>query len=244
MAGWHHWLDGRESEWWTRRPGVLQFMGSQRVGHDWATELNWILHSHLVLLGIFLKSWLNTSKQHWSRYMLTPPDNLAAEIKENRLLPRITLDSLAKLCCCFFLSWESNWFGGRGYFVLFWVVCFSLINSLKPILLAFIFRICDGSCVIKPLFFISSCPHSPGPVIPENQFFPLWWLGEGDWFRKGHVEVELHGIANVQPSFTCKSGNSIRLDQRGNHRLFTVWVWNEIPPRQWKFRSGLCGRTL
>ena len=27
--------------WWTGRPGVLQFMGSQRVGHDWATELNW-----------------------------------------------------------------------------------------------------------------------------------------------------------------------------------------------------------
>ena len=23
------------------RPGVLRFMGSQRVGHDWATELNW-----------------------------------------------------------------------------------------------------------------------------------------------------------------------------------------------------------
>jgi len=29
------------SWWWTRRPGVLQFMGSQRVGHDWVTELNW-----------------------------------------------------------------------------------------------------------------------------------------------------------------------------------------------------------
>ena len=29
------------SWWWTRRPGVLWFMGSQRVGHDWATELNW-----------------------------------------------------------------------------------------------------------------------------------------------------------------------------------------------------------
>ena len=28
--------------WWTGRPCVLQFMGSQRVGHDWATELNWI----------------------------------------------------------------------------------------------------------------------------------------------------------------------------------------------------------
>ena len=29
------------SWWWTGRPGVLQFMGSQRGGHDWATELNW-----------------------------------------------------------------------------------------------------------------------------------------------------------------------------------------------------------
>ena len=30
------------SWWWTGKPGVLQFMGSQRVGHNWATELNWI----------------------------------------------------------------------------------------------------------------------------------------------------------------------------------------------------------
>ena len=31
------------SWWWTGRPGVLQFMGLQRVGHDWATELNWCI---------------------------------------------------------------------------------------------------------------------------------------------------------------------------------------------------------
>ena len=30
------------SWWWTGSPGVLWFMGSQRVGHDWVTELNWI----------------------------------------------------------------------------------------------------------------------------------------------------------------------------------------------------------
>ena len=30
------------SWWWTRRPGMLRFMGSQRVGHGWATELNCI----------------------------------------------------------------------------------------------------------------------------------------------------------------------------------------------------------
>ena len=29
------------SLWWTGRPGVLWFMGSQRVGHDWTIELNW-----------------------------------------------------------------------------------------------------------------------------------------------------------------------------------------------------------
>ena len=29
------------SWWWTGRPGMLWFMGLQRVGHDWATELNW-----------------------------------------------------------------------------------------------------------------------------------------------------------------------------------------------------------
>ena len=29
------------SWWWTGKPGVLQSMGSQRVWHDWATELNW-----------------------------------------------------------------------------------------------------------------------------------------------------------------------------------------------------------
>jgi len=27
--------------WWTGRPGMVWFMGSQRVGHDWVTELNW-----------------------------------------------------------------------------------------------------------------------------------------------------------------------------------------------------------
>ena len=29
------------SWWWTVRPGVLWLMRSQRVGHDWATELHW-----------------------------------------------------------------------------------------------------------------------------------------------------------------------------------------------------------
>ena len=31
------WVNSRR-RWWTGRPGVLTFIGSQRVGHDWATE--------------------------------------------------------------------------------------------------------------------------------------------------------------------------------------------------------------
>ena len=45
MAGWHHRLDGHiwassRSWWWTGKPCMLQSMGSQRVGHNWTTELN------------------------------------------------------------------------------------------------------------------------------------------------------------------------------------------------------------
>ena len=49
-SGWDGWMTSptqwtwvwvNSGSWlWTGRPGVLQFMGLQRVGHDWATELN------------------------------------------------------------------------------------------------------------------------------------------------------------------------------------------------------------
>ena len=53
--GWDGWMasptqwtlvlvDSR-SWWWTGRPGMVGFMGLQRVRHDWATELNWALGS-------------------------------------------------------------------------------------------------------------------------------------------------------------------------------------------------------
>ena len=51
MIGWDGWMASptrwmwawvnSRSWWWTGKSGVLRFMGSQRVGHDWATELNW-----------------------------------------------------------------------------------------------------------------------------------------------------------------------------------------------------------
>ena len=41
LTWWTWFWVNSGSWWWTGRPGMLQFMGSQRVGHDWATELNW-----------------------------------------------------------------------------------------------------------------------------------------------------------------------------------------------------------
>ena len=41
LTHWKRLWVNSGSWWWTGRPDVLQFMGSQRVGHDWATELNW-----------------------------------------------------------------------------------------------------------------------------------------------------------------------------------------------------------
>ena len=47
------------SWWWTGKPGVLYSMGSQRVGHDWATELNWtsLLIFFLLIHSLFSFSW-------------------------------------------------------------------------------------------------------------------------------------------------------------------------------------------
>ena len=49
--GWNGWMASRtrwtwvwlnsERWWWTGRPGMLWFMGSHRVRHDWVIELNW-----------------------------------------------------------------------------------------------------------------------------------------------------------------------------------------------------------
>ena len=62
IRGWDGWMASpirwtwvwvnSGSWWWMGRPGVLQFMGSQRVGHDWATDwLNWT--DHIKSLGIY-----------------------------------------------------------------------------------------------------------------------------------------------------------------------------------------------
>ena len=64
IRGWDGWMASltrwmwisvnSASWWWTWRPGVLRFMGSQRVGHDWATDLIWSDHYMMYVSHIML----------------------------------------------------------------------------------------------------------------------------------------------------------------------------------------------
>ena len=51
------------SWWWTGRPGMLRFMGSQIVVHDWATELNWT--------ELNWNNWMNSRLILWPRPSLS-----------------------------------------------------------------------------------------------------------------------------------------------------------------------------
>ena len=72
--GWDGWVASptqwtwvwvhSESWWWTGRPGMLWFMGSQRVGHDWETELNWTKYHKLGdILDIYFSQFWRLENQ-------------------------------------------------------------------------------------------------------------------------------------------------------------------------------------
>ena len=61
------WLDGISDSidmgfvdsghwWWTGRPGMLWFMGSQGIRHDWVTEVNWT----------YIFTWVNILWKRWN----------------------------------------------------------------------------------------------------------------------------------------------------------------------------------
>ena len=67
--------------WWTGRPGMLRFMGSQRVRHNWVTELNWTtyhgkesekeytyIHTYIyIYIHIYIYNWI-TLLYIWNWY--------------------------------------------------------------------------------------------------------------------------------------------------------------------------------
>ena len=59
------WVDSG-SWWWTGRPGVLRFIGSQRVGHEWVTELNWTESLQMMTEAMKLKDACFLEVKLWS----------------------------------------------------------------------------------------------------------------------------------------------------------------------------------
>ena len=89
------WVNSR-SWWWTGRPGVLQSMGLQRVGHDWAAELNWTsLHRRR---KFYLSSsdgkqdsvlfQLNHAPSQWQRMQSDHPDCSKCPQERGILMPK------------------------------------------------------------------------------------------------------------------------------------------------------------
>ena len=79
-TGWDGWLASPTqwtwvwvnsvSWWWTGRPGMLQSMGSQRVGHNWATSLHFASHSQSIGASASA-SVLSMNIQDWFLLRLT-----------------------------------------------------------------------------------------------------------------------------------------------------------------------------
>ena len=90
------WVDSG-SWWWTGRPGVLWFMGSQRVGHDWETELNWTL------------SWgLELNLKYFQRLPVLINNTLLTltfETIQTSILPKFVYPFSLKKKFFFFRSW-------------------------------------------------------------------------------------------------------------------------------------------
>ena len=64
QTGWTWVWASSQSWWWTGKPGLLQSMGSQRAGHDWATELNWTWDFTSVIFSLQVYDPSLTTKKH------------------------------------------------------------------------------------------------------------------------------------------------------------------------------------
>ena len=101
------WVDSR-SWWWTGRSGVLRFMGSRRVRHDWATELNWLYYVlelyHYCYYTQFARSqlWVNSSQCLWQYYM---------HAKSLQLCPTLCDPVDCRLLCPWRFSRQEYWSG-------------------------------------------------------------------------------------------------------------------------------------
>ena len=129
MASWTQWVwiwVNSRSWWRTGRPGMLRFMGSQRVGHDWMTELNWTecywilkhiaTRTYYIAYGTLLKvmwqaGWEASSEENGYMYCVIeslhcPPETTAI-LFFNQLYPNTKEKVFQKNIYYSFSKWSS-----------------------------------------------------------------------------------------------------------------------------------------
>ena len=92
------WIESG-SWWWTERPDVLQFMGLQRVGHDWATELNWTESC----ISVIRKdaccdfSFLNLARLDLWPEMWSIPESVSCALGKKKMYPAVWWWNMLKI---------------------------------------------------------------------------------------------------------------------------------------------------
>ena len=182
------WLDGitdlwvwvnSGSWWWTGRPGMLRFMGSQRVGHNWATKLNWPDELFWqVSIFLLLSSIYSFNLPWWILWLNVTWDSLLSRIS-----------STVQLCIIKYLF---SHFGG------IWEcsICSCLILSFFYIYDVFLLHIFNNSYLCSQLFLstfvlLPVCCNLYSGWTKEEEDAPYWgvlWLEEiHPWLSNGNL---------------------------------------------------------
>jgi len=97
------------SWWWTGRPGVLRFMESQRVGHDWATELNWTELNKFPSLFRYLSMMLTFLTKTYTHTHTHPSTKNFDRVGFGKWILSFFYWSIIALQCCVSLCYTKNW---------------------------------------------------------------------------------------------------------------------------------------
>ena len=89
---WWTWVWASSGSWWqTGKPGVLQSMGLQTVGHDWATEPNWSLTKDVCILYTKTAALLRVSRETWTCTVCGPEEPLCSPVEVKVLVTQSRL---------------------------------------------------------------------------------------------------------------------------------------------------------